>query len=84
MSRNFPPDTNTVVEVECWVIAGARAQLQFCERIRRDRECFYTLWFGSGLSEGWPHCKEEMTPEDHPECWFLPAPSSQLEPPKLG
>lgn len=79
MNRNFPTDRKTMVEVECcfWVIAWTRAQLQFCERRRRDREFFLASWFGSEL---WEECREEMTPEDHPECWFLPAPSSQLNP----
>lgn len=48
MSRNFPTDRNTVVGVECWVIAGTRAQLQFWERSRRDREFFFTWEFFTG------------------------------------
>lgn len=81
MNRNFPTDRNSLVEVECcfWVIAWTRAQLQFCER-RRDMEIFFTSWFWSGLWEEWPHCREEMAPEDHPECWFLPVPSRKLNP----
>lgn len=47
-------------------------------------EFFFTSWFGSGLWEEWPDCREEMTPEDHPECWISSRPLQPAEPHELG